>query len=140
MKQKKELYYIGSYYIYYYYSHGTTKVLTGAGLWALGAATGNQQLQQTGHGYAGGGDTGERPGRLHHLPPGPDPGHHRSRHQPGAAVHQPPAVHVRADQRTECPEECQLLTQSPSSQCQEHHLVKQHLHLQLIFKHPFLFL
>ena len=51
MKQKKELYYIGSYYIYYYYySHGTTKVLTGAGLWALGAATGNQQLQQTGHG------------------------------------------------------------------------------------------
>ena len=25
-------------------------MLTGAGLWALGAATGNQQLQQTGHG------------------------------------------------------------------------------------------
>merc|ERR1711993_113040 len=30
--------------------HGATKVVTGAGLWALGAATGNQQLQQTGHG------------------------------------------------------------------------------------------
>ena len=35
-------------YHYYYYSHGTTKVLTGAGVWALGAVTGNQQLQSTG--------------------------------------------------------------------------------------------
>ena len=33
-----------------YYSHGTTKLLTGAGLWGLGAATNNQNLQRTGEG------------------------------------------------------------------------------------------
>ena len=31
-------------------SHGTQKILTGAGLWGLGAITGNKQLQNTGHG------------------------------------------------------------------------------------------
>merc|ERR1711997_904603 len=30
--------------------HGATKLAAGAGVWALGAVTGNQQLQQTGHG------------------------------------------------------------------------------------------
>ena len=33
----------------YYYSIGTNKLLTGAGLYGLGAVTGNQHLQQTGH-------------------------------------------------------------------------------------------
>ena len=32
----------------YYYSIGTSKLLTGAGLYGLGAVTGNQQLQSTG--------------------------------------------------------------------------------------------
>merc|ERR1711894_651679 len=31
-------------------NHGTTKLLTGAGVWALGKVTGNQQLQATGKG------------------------------------------------------------------------------------------
>ena len=37
--------------IYFSYcSHATTKLLTGAGVWALGKVTGNQQLQATGKG------------------------------------------------------------------------------------------
>ena len=38
---------------YFHYSHGTTKLLTGAGLWGLGAVTGNQALQRTGEGLKG---------------------------------------------------------------------------------------
>jgi len=34
-------------------NHGTTKLLTGAGLWGLGAVTGNQALQRTGEGLKG---------------------------------------------------------------------------------------
>ena len=37
-------------YFSYYYSLGTSKVQHGAGLWALGALTGNQNLQQHGEG------------------------------------------------------------------------------------------
>ena len=33
---------------YFHYSHGTTKLLTGAGLWGLGAVTGNQAQRQKG--------------------------------------------------------------------------------------------
>ena len=37
---------------YLFYSHGRQKFATGAGLWALGAVTGNQGWQNTGAGLA----------------------------------------------------------------------------------------
>ena len=33
--------------------HGKSKALTGVGLWAVGAATGNENLQQTGQALTG---------------------------------------------------------------------------------------